>query len=138
LVLVRVVFGDLSLRNRTVNPVVRSELLTGNVAVIEPRPSLEHGRAMITDAAQARLDNFLFTAPEAAVQIPRQALLLNDNLLERVPKLDGDRKSTRLNSSHGSSSYAVFCLKKNTRFSGRTSKPSTTARRQENCASPVA
>src|SRR5207245_11778848 len=26
--------------------------------------------------------------------------------------LDGDRKSTRLNSSHGSISYAVFCLKK--------------------------
>src|SRR5207245_5074321 len=26
----------------------------------------------------------------------------------------GDRKSTRLNSSHGSSSYAVFCLKKQT------------------------
>src|SRR5207245_7254162 len=26
-----------------------------------------------------------------------------------------DRKSTRLNSSHGSISYAVFCLKKNTR-----------------------
>src|SRR5438128_4593406 len=25
---------------------------------------------------------------------------------------DGDRKSTRLNSSHGSISYAVFCLKK--------------------------
>src|SRR5208282_5273569 len=28
------------------------------------------------------------------------------------PKLRGDRKSTRLNSSHGSISYAVFCLKK--------------------------
>src|SRR5438128_7658603 len=26
--------------------------------------------------------------------------------------LTGDRKSTRLNSSHGSISYAVFCLKK--------------------------
>src|SRR5438128_9807330 len=26
--------------------------------------------------------------------------------------IDGDRKSTRLNSSHGSISYAVFCLKK--------------------------
>src|SRR6266852_3950665 len=26
-----------------------------------------------------------------------------------------DRKSTRLNSSHGSISYAVFCLKKNTK-----------------------
>src|SRR5438128_8388846 len=28
------------------------------------------------------------------------------------PRLVGDRKSTRLNSSHGSISYAVFCLKK--------------------------
>src|SRR5207245_4264011 len=27
-----------------------------------------------------------------------------------------DRKSTRLNSSHGSISYAVFCLKKNTTY----------------------
>src|SRR3712207_7884427 len=27
---------------------------------------------------------------------------------------DGDRKSTRLNSSHANSSYAVFCLKKKT------------------------
>src|SRR6266852_1423895 len=26
--------------------------------------------------------------------------------------IGGDRKSTRLNSSHGSMSYAVFCLKK--------------------------
>src|SRR5207245_8542481 len=31
-------------------------------------------------------------------------------LSSRVPP--GDRKSTRLNSSHGSISYAVFCLKK--------------------------
>src|SRR2546429_3655273 len=29
--------------------------------------------------------------------------------------LDGDRKSTRLNSSHGYISYAVFCLKKKKR-----------------------
>src|SRR5687768_18043885 len=28
----------------------------------------------------------------------------------------GDRKSTRLNSSHGYISYAVFCLKKKTRY----------------------
>src|SRR3712207_8449856 len=28
--------------------------------------------------------------------------------------LGGDRKSTRLNSSHANISYAVFCLKKNT------------------------
>src|SRR5690242_21031752 len=30
----------------------------------------------------------------------------------RWPRLPGDRKSTRLNSSHMSISYAVFCLKK--------------------------
>src|SRR5207245_3775814 len=30
----------------------------------------------------------------------------------REPDEAGDRKSTRLNSSHGSISYAVFCLKK--------------------------
>src|SRR3712207_8873517 len=32
-------------------------------------------------------------------------------LLRRHPRL-GDRKSTRLNSSHANISYAVFCLKK--------------------------
>src|SRR3989337_3241319 len=31
----------------------------------------------------------------------------------RADRRPGDRKSTRLNSSHGSISYAVFCLKKN-------------------------
>src|SRR2546422_6058011 len=30
----------------------------------------------------------------------------------RLRRDDGDRKSTRLNSSHGYISYAVFCLKK--------------------------
>src|SRR3712207_7322892 len=32
------------------------------------------------------------------------------------PKEAGDRKSTRLNSSHANISYAVFCLKKNKNF----------------------
>src|SRR3712207_8179523 len=30
----------------------------------------------------------------------------------QIPKDNGDRKSTRLNSSHANISYAVFCLKK--------------------------
>src|SRR3989337_3979427 len=33
------------------------------------------------------------------------------------PSASGDRKSTRLNSSHGSISHAVFCLKKPNQFS---------------------
>src|SRR5438270_3713048 len=39
---------------------------------------------------------------------PIEVLLRIENLL--------DRKSTRLNSSHSQSSYAVFCLKKKRRF----------------------
>src|SRR5437867_7939379 len=36
-------------------------------------------------------------------------------LVERVERGDQDRKSTRLNSSHRTISYAVFCLKKKTK-----------------------
>src|SRR3712207_8002282 len=35
-----------------------------------------------------------------------------DGVAARPAGLDGDRKSTRLNSSHANISYAVFCLKK--------------------------
>src|SRR5438309_8796138 len=34
----------------------------------------------------------------------------------QLGSLDGDRKSTRLNSSHSSISYAVFCLKKKKKY----------------------
>src|SRR5258707_4275827 len=43
-----------------------------------------------------------------------EALLCARRLLALAPYRDagGDRKSTRLNSSHANISYAVFCLKK--------------------------
>src|SRR3712207_6488928 len=34
------------------------------------------------------------------------------NMITGAAQMDGDRKSTRLNSSHANISYAVFCLKK--------------------------
>src|SRR2546429_9496496 len=37
---------------------------------------------------------------------------LGGNIINASPAADSDRKSTRLNSSHGYISYAVFCLKK--------------------------
>src|SRR2546422_1000695 len=66
----------------------------------------------------------LFRSPLALVL--RNAALRRTHQIEhtpgRVPHLgeqrfggDPDRKSTRLNSSHGYISYAVFCLKKKTR-----------------------
>src|SRR3712207_8402456 len=36
---------------------------------------------------------------------------VSDELIEAA-RMDGDRKSTRLNSSYANISYAVFCLKK--------------------------
>src|SRR5207245_7600358 len=42
------------------------------------------------------------------------ATVLKDN--QGTPTPAPDRKSTRLNSSHGSISYAVFCLKKKTKI----------------------
>src|SRR5437879_11144539 len=39
-------------------------------------------------------------------------LLVNQFIGELPLRLQGDRKSTRLNSSHRCISYAVFCLKK--------------------------
>src|SRR5437868_11231139 len=56
----------------------------------------------------------LFRSPPHPRSIPRMTLA--DLLASDVPVAcvvqGGDRKSTRLNSSHVSISYAVFCLKK--------------------------
>src|SRR5438874_7604389 len=45
-------------------------------------------------------------------QLPRSARGSGSTLLELQQEASGDRKSTRLNSSHVEISYAVFCLKK--------------------------
>src|SRR5207245_10827063 len=44
----------------------------------------------------------------------RREWAIETGIIEKVYSLDRDRKSTRLNSSHGSTSYAFFCLKKKT------------------------
>src|SRR2546429_7027527 len=61
----------------------------------------------------------LFDPLHAAVDIYARLNRLGTNIrriqevIALVPKVyDRDRKSTRLNSSHGYISYAVFCLKK--------------------------
>src|SRR5699024_12120407 len=51
----------------------------------------------------------LFSAVKPEIVAPA----INTNLPEGTPSMI-DRKSTRLNSSHVSISYAVFCLKKKT------------------------
>src|SRR5688572_31579389 len=45
---------------------------------------------------------------------------IGGNCLARVGQAYGDRKSTRLNSSHSQISYAVFCLKKKKKAQTKT------------------
>src|SRR5436190_2730133 len=45
---------------------------------------------------------------------PLRLAELGGDHVRRLPRDTGDRKSTRLNSSHTVISYAVFCLKKKT------------------------
>src|SRR3712207_9256916 len=53
------------------------------------------------------------TGPEHAE--PHPSSVIPSRIEGRTPhaRAEGDRKSTRLNSSHANISYAVFCLKKN-------------------------
>src|SRR6266542_5803470 len=54
---------------------------------------------------------------------PSLGLMVSDQERLGLRKWDRDRKSTRLNSSHGSISYAVFCLQTKTKhLSPRDSK----------------
>src|SRR5438309_5221524 len=66
-------------------------------------------------------------APHVVLAVDRDVIRLHRGIGQRDDRrleglgVDLDRKSTRLNSSHSSISYAVFCLKKkkrNRRFSG--------------------
>src|SRR5690625_6543431 len=47
-----------------------------------------------------------------SVHAPSQIQIGSGNLDRKEHKTQEDRKSTRLNSSHVATSYAVFCLKK--------------------------
>src|SRR5207245_11383010 len=64
------------------------------------------------EAVAARQIAVAALVDQPARRAPLRALLRPVGDLERLT----DRKSTRLNSSHGSISYAVFCLKKKYRL----------------------
>src|SRR2546422_7185476 len=64
--------------------------------------------AVHTNAAQKNVTNSVRT------KAPRCRTKDDRSRYGQSPDPKGDRKSTRLNSSHGYISYAVFCLKKKT------------------------
>src|SRR2546429_3168742 len=81
-----------------------SDLPVANVGVVGP----DYFATMSIPLRVGRLFNAQELAEEKHVTIINQAFA--DKYLHGVNPLD--RKSTRLNSSHGYISYAVFCLKK--------------------------
>src|SRR5207245_9920560 len=80
----------------------RSRLV--NPAVLRQRDLLVRAGVDVEDAED---DHELFVLPDRYIEG-----LVRDRDREDDGILSQDRKSTRLNSSHGSISYAVFCLKK--------------------------
>src|SRR2546422_4735292 len=60
--------------------------------------------------------NLFSGGKHAGGQAPLQDVLI---VPASAPTMDQDRKSTRLNSSHGYISYAVFCLKKKKKSENR-------------------
>src|SRR5205814_3312255 len=65
----------------------------------------------VQDRANSDTLNLTQETISNALGVPRTGVTTAAGSLQRA----GDRKSTRLNSSHLGSSYAVFCLKKKTR-----------------------
>src|SRR5438270_2120134 len=65
-------------------------------------------------------------SPAGTLLIPFDGIDLTPGIYQQTSNttvLEADRKSTRLNSSHSQTSYAVFCLKKKTTYFFATAPP---------------
>src|SRR2546421_9365273 len=74
---------------------------------------------------EVAVDGAVLDHPDLAVALDDLCLDLADLLVDERGRVNrrrdqGDRKSTRLNSSHDQISYAVFCLKKKNKACGIT------------------
>src|SRR5256884_6750904 len=93
---------------------VRSAPLYPRVAAAGGAPSLPRNRRGISIRGKKRGQIPRSCRQSSRARRPRgrsQILRWNETEL-KLPAAQRDRKSTRLNSSHGYISYAVFCLKK--------------------------
>src|SRR5690606_13350526 len=118
---VRVVGGAVTLTGRVgtesalqrIEPVITDEIgvvqVTSNIGIDEGR------RATQPDAAdEAVMEGIDERATSGGADRTEDSAehLMEDTAAEQYGTRDVDRKSTRLNSSHGKISYAGFCLKK--------------------------
>src|SRR5438876_1003936 len=93
--------------------------IEGNNLVVELRDAKGDRSALKTGAADlvSKKVDVIFTTGSRATEAAKAAT-------RQIPIVFRDRKSTRLNFSHPSISYAVFCLKKKNATRSRASIPS--------------
>src|SRR2546422_7828079 len=104
-------------------------------AVDEEVSALLHGRGLHATHVRAGVrfahgETFGFVAAHGGQQVALALLAFAGKEDVRRPGDAGvvqDRKSTRLNSSHGYISYAVFCLKKKKKRASLTTRHQSTA-----------
>src|SRR5699024_11647110 len=105
---------DRSLDSATIAKILDDRLTATPTDDLAEQDRLKTARKLFgNDARRAAYDQSLDDPTGPALTIGRFRAYA-DGILPDSPKLQGagDRKSTRLNSSHVSISYAVFCLKK--------------------------
>src|SRR2546430_11737896 len=81
---------------------------------------------LISGFAGGWLDEVMMRFNDVVLSIPWLVLMII--VAAKLGVIDLDRKSTRLNSSHSQTSYAVFCLEKNKRARCDASEPRMIAR----------
>src|SRR3712207_7968726 len=92
-----------------------------------PRSTLFPYTTLFRSEASERGRNTRMQLFEKLIEYPEAERLVLENVSRlpavKVPLVEarGDRKSTRLNSSHANISYAVFCLKKKKKKKIKTS-----------------
>src|SRR5258708_323938 len=92
----------------TVLPLIHS-VASDELAIAEPQPNVLNFASSMMPWSLTLICSRI-TSPHAGA--PTRPVPTVGSLLSSVPTFRGDRKSTRLNSSHQIISYAVFCLKK--------------------------
>src|SRR3712207_8962150 len=85
-----------------------------------PRSTLFPYTTLFRSIDRMRRDGHDVTEAERLLLTLRETLAAwqdhRDEILRELARDTGDRKSTRLNSSHANISYAVFCLKKKKKY----------------------
>src|SRR2546430_6246781 len=100
----------------------------GNLEDLSPRAASTLSRVTVIAAEDTRHTKPLLAHVGSRAELISFHAHSSDAALRRILHLlaSGDRKSTRLNSSHSQISYAVFCLKKKKKRTP-TPRPSSVA-----------